>query len=116
MATILISFGYNKGVPEMAYPAYDPRALIIDVRPLFGRNPFHNKKLRYLRGTDLAVQQDIMKTPHFAVNYAALKDRVMTHPGPVYLGCTGGHHRSVYLAQRLSEELQIPVSHVHIAL
>jgi len=29
----------------------------------------------------------------------------------VYLGCTGGHHRSVYLADRLAKELGVSVEH-----
>jgi RNase adaptor protein for sRNA GlmZ degradation len=43
--------------------------------------------------------------------YATLKRAVAMYPGPVAINCTGGKHRSVYLADRLAEELQVPVYH-----
>ena len=106
MATAIVSFGlkYYEN-PSMA------GILVIDVRKSFDRNPYRDKTLRYMRGTDLAVQKDILKTPNFDKSYKVLKQKVESFDGVVYLGCTGGHHRSVYLAQRLSEELNIPVHH-----
>ena len=38
---------------------------VIDIRGIFKRNPYHNRKLRQLRGTDKAVQDDILLTPGF---------------------------------------------------
>ena len=106
MATAIVSFGLkycnNSCIAGM---------LVIDVRKEFNRNPYRDKSLRYMRGTDLAVQQDILKTPGFEESYKALKKRVEEFDGVVFLGCTGGHHRSVYLAERLGQELGVPVQH-----
>jgi UPF0042 nucleotide-binding protein len=100
----IVSFGFKNGKP-LDGP-------VIDVRPLFGRNPYHDRKLRSLRGTDEAVQKDVMLTPFFNVHYEQLKQAVQV-PGAelVYLGCTGGHHRSVFLAEKLSKELGVLVEH-----
>lgn len=107
MAKSLVSFGFRHGG---SVPCCEG-VLVIDVRKAFDRNPYHNRKLRCLRGTDPEVQEDILKTPGFNESFEKLKKRVSEFDGVVYLGCTGGHHRSVYLAQRLSEELSIHVFH-----
>ena len=106
MATAIVSFGlkYCEN-PSMT------GILVIDVRKSFDRNPYRNKAFRYMRGTDLVVQQDILKTPNFNKSYQELKRKVEAFDGVVFLGCTGGHHRSVYLALRLAEELNVPVQH-----
>ena len=106
MAIAIVSFGLK----YCENPSMEG-VLVIDVRKSFDRNPYHDKTLRYMRGTDLAVQKDILKTPNFNKSYHVLKQKVVAFDGVVYLGCTGGHHRSVYLAQRLSEELGVPVQH-----
>lgn len=108
MPTIIASFGYRHGVP-----ARERDSLTIDVRPLFGRNPWHDKRLRVLRGDDPRVEADILKTPSFDQKYATLRKMVADWDGPVYLGCTGGHHRSVYLAGRLARELGCGVAHIN---
>jgi RNase adapter protein RapZ len=107
MATAIVSFGFRHGKEIPCQTG----VLVIDVRKAFDRNPYRDKSLRYKRGTDLDVQKDILKTPNFNKSYAQLKEKVEDFDGVVYLGCTGGHHRSVYLALRLSEELKIPVLH-----
>ena len=108
---VIASFGYrHEGPPRL--PENVP-ALVIDVRPLFMRNPYHDKRLRRLRGDHPSVQADILKTPGFDESYAKLKAIVSSWPGEVYLGCSGGHHRSVYLAGRLGQELDCAVVHLH---
>ena len=108
MPTIIASFGYRHGVPQL-----ESGATVIDVRREFMRNPFHNKELRSLRGDDPLVEADILKTPNFQHSYEDLKRIVSKCIGPVYLGCTGGHHRSVYLADRLARELAVEVLHLN---
>jgi len=103
--THITSFGFRYGKPV------EKGAMIIDVRTHFKRNPYHDPTLRHLRGTDAAVATDILQTPNFAESYYRLFRMVATFNGPVYLGCTGGHHRSVYLAERIGRELNVPVSH-----
>lgn len=107
----LISFGYKYGDD----PPESPGTVVVDVRQMF-RNPFRDRKLRYKRGTDPEVQADVMKTPNFYAKFNHLRDTV-TAPGTevAYIGCTGGRHRSVFLVQKLGEQLGIPVEHRDIA-
>jgi len=104
----IVSFGFrhNGGGPSVV-----PGVVVVDVRGMF-RNPFHDKTLRHLRGTDKAVQEDILQTPDFAAKYKHIRERI-TVPGTetAYIGCTGGHHRSVFLAELLGKELGVPVEH-----
>ena len=108
MATFLVSFGFRHGKPHV-----EADALVVDVRRCFSRNPYHDKRLRQLRGDHPLVGADVLKTPQFTEHYEALKRSVSDHPGPVYLGCTGGHHRSVYLVERLSTELGVDRLHLN---
>lgn len=104
----IVSFGFKYDEEQNFL---GPGIVVVDVRKLF-RNPFHNKKLRYKRGTDPEVQADVMKTPDFMVKYVYLKEQVSS-PGVevAYIGCTGGKHRSVFLAERLGLELGVSVEH-----
>jgi UPF0042 nucleotide-binding protein len=101
----IVSFGFRHGTPQ------HDGAVIVDVRPLLNKNPYHNKQLRHLRGTDPEVQRDIEKTPGFEQSYEILKKQVDAATGVVYLGCTGGRHRSVYMAERIGKELNLSVMH-----
>lgn len=103
---MVVSFGFRYGGPN----SWDGD--IIDVRKWLNKNPYHDRKLRYLRGTDEAVQLDIEATPGFSKSYKELKARVEeSQQEIVYLGCTGGHHRSVYMAERIGAELGLLVAH-----
>jgi len=103
----IVSFGFkHDDDPDDA-----PGVVVIDVRRLF-RNPHRDRSLRYKTGLDPAVQADVRKTPEFHAKYRHVRDQVMS-PGVevAYIGCTGGHHRSVFLAQKLAEELGVLVEH-----
>lgn len=104
----IVSFGFRH---EGGGPNVIPGVVVVDIRKMF-KNPYHDRKLRYLRGTDPAVQLDVMKTPDFNAKYTHLKETVSV-PGTevAYIGCTGGHHRSVFLAERLARELGVSVEH-----
>lgn len=104
----IVSFGYRH---EEGGPNVVAGIVVVDIRKMF-RNPYHDRALRYKRGTDVEVQADILKTPRFQVLYEELKKRV-TVPGTevAYIGCSGGHHRSVFLAELLGKELNVPVEH-----
>lgn len=100
------SFSFRRGLPREA-------DLVFDVR--FLRNPHYIPALKDQTGRDAAVQAYIAEDPDFAEFEARLRallapllPRYVTE-GKSYLtiavGCTGGRHRSVYLAERLAEWL-----------
>ena len=104
----VISFGFKyPDLPDDTAPG----VVVVDVRQLF-RNPYRDRYLRSLSGLHVAVQADVEKTPEFKAKYRYVQAQV-TAPGTevAYIGCHGGKHRSVFLAERLGQELGIPVEH-----
>ena len=98
----LISFGFKYGVPLEA-------DLVFDVR--FMENPYYVDKLRHLSGLTPAVRDYVMGQPiaqQFFDFLARFLD--LTIPGfksegktrlTVAIGCTGGYHRSIVIAEQL---------------
>jgi UPF0042 nucleotide-binding protein len=103
----IVSFGFK--YPDL--PEVIPGVVVVDVRNLF-RNPHRDRSLRYKTGQDPLVQAEVMKTPEFHAKYSHVK-AAATSPGTevAFIGCHGGKHRSVFLAERLGQELGIPVEH-----
>lgn len=106
MSLSLVSFGYKHGIPLDA-------DLVMDVR--FMPNPNYNPKLKGKTGMDPQVQAFIRRQPfvkefmsRFMRLVAGLIPRYVRE-GKAYLtiavGCTGGRHRSVYIAHKLAREL-----------
>ncbi len=107
LAVTIEAFGFKYGVPLDA-------DLLFDVR--FLRNPNYDDALRALTGADTAVAEYIEADPHltpfleqlFAMvgflipRYVAEGKAHLT----IAVGCTGGRHRSVYVARRLAEHLE----------
>lgn len=97
------SFSYRQGLPRDA-------DLVLDVR--FLRNPHYVPGLRALSGKDQAVGEHIAADPDFQSLFdqlCAWIGRLLPRyerEGKSYLtiaiGCTGGRHRSVYVAERLA--------------
>ncbi|MGH8962214.1 MAG: RNase adapter RapZ [Jatrophihabitantaceae bacterium] len=104
-ATVL-SFGYKYGTPVDA-------DLIVDVR--FLPNPYWRPDLRELTGRDDAVRDYVLGQPDavpFVERYAGVLELITAgyrREGKRYLtlavGCTGGKHRSVVMAQQLADRL-----------
>jgi UPF0042 nucleotide-binding protein len=100
------SFGFRNGLPREA-------DLVFDVR--FLANPHYDPDLRHLTGKDERVQKFILEDnalEPFFDNLTALLDPLLPRyaaEGKSYLGiaigCTGGRHRSVYIAERLASWL-----------
>ena len=98
----LISFGFKYGVPLEA-------DLVFDVR--FMENPYYVDELRHLSGLTPAVRDYVMGQPiaqQFFDFLARFLD--LTVPGfksegktrlTVAIGCTGGYHRSIVIAEQL---------------
>ena len=102
----ITSFSFRHGVPREA-------DLVFDVR--FLRNPHYESALRDRTGQDDAVQRYIKGDPDLEIYLECIKSMLglclprYQQEGKSYLtiaiGCTGGRHRSVYVAIELSEWL-----------
>ena len=103
----LVSFGFKNGIPIDS-------DMVMDVR--FLPNPFYDETLRPLRGTDEAVYDFVMSQTETEDFYTRFMDLVeYTLPGyrregksslTISIGCTGGHHRSVALAERAAKQIE----------
>jgi UPF0042 nucleotide-binding protein len=103
----VLSFGFARGVPVDA-------DMVLDVR--FLANPHWVPGLRPLSGLDPAVAGYVMAAPgaaDFLDQLGALFDTVRRgylgegkHLLTVAIGCTGGRHRSVAMAEELAHRLR----------
>lgn len=114
-AFLIESFGFKRGMPVDA-------DLVFDVRCL--PNPYWKPELRELSGLDadvatyLAAQpdvEDMYQDVHAYLSkwlprFAASNRAYVT----VAIGCTGGHHRSVYLADRLAKALGSSLQNIQV--
>lgn len=106
MVTIL-SFGFKHGIPADA-------DLVFDVR--FLPNPFYIEDLKYKTGNDKEVQDYVMSFSEAEIFVDKLGDMVSfllpnyikegKYQLVIAIGCTGGKHRSVTLANRLYERMK----------
>ncbi len=107
LGVTIVSFGFRFGLPTHA-------DMVLDVR--FLPNPFFVPELKPHPGTDPRVAEFVLGQPDAKAFLARLNDllgfllpRYRTE-GKSYLtiaiGCTGGKHRSVALANALSERLE----------
>ena len=109
----VFSFGFKHGMPVEA-------DLMIDVR--FLPNPFYDPEMRSLTGLDKKVSDFVLehpKTKEFLTAWYQLLDAVM--PGyiaegkpqlSIAIGCTGGQHRSVAIAEATARYLERQQYHV----
>lgn len=103
----LMSFGFARGIPRDADSVFDLRFL---------SNPHWREELRPLTGQDPAVGAYVERDPGFAEAFeriAGLLHFLLPRyraEGKAYLtigfGCTGGRHRSVYVAERMAAWLR----------
>lgn len=107
MVTRFVSFGFKYGVPVDA-------DLVFDVRLL--DNPFFVPELRPLRGVDPPVRAHVLGNDE-AVTFLQKTEDLLAFCLPRYeregksyltvgVGCTGGRHRSVVVADVLAERLR----------
>ena len=105
MVTVL-SFGFKYGIPSDA-------DIVFDVR--FLPNPYYVEELRPLTGNDKKIQDYVMKAPE-AEEFLERVDGLIQFLLPNYVkegksslviavGCTGGKHRSVTLANAIAKRL-----------
>lgn len=106
MQTSVVSFGYKHGIPLDVDIVFDCRFL---------PNPFWIEELRTYSGLDEPVRQWVLGQPESAEFLEKLDDLLTSilpafvREGKSYLtiamGCTGGRHRSVALAEALAARL-----------
>ena len=103
----LQSFGYKYGIPEDSDFVFDVRCL---------KNPFWDKKLRGLNGKNKKIinfLEDDDQTPIMLksiLSFLNIWIPKILESDRNYLtistGCTGGHHRSVYITEKLYKLLK----------
>jgi RNase adapter protein RapZ len=105
LSILFESFGFKYGIPGDADFVFDARTL---------PNPYWESTLRPLSGRDTDVAQFLERSPDVVrlagditsfveariPEYIATSRRYLT----VAIGCTGGQHRSVYLAEKIAAD------------
>jgi UPF0042 nucleotide-binding protein len=107
LSLVLMSFGYKNGLPAGADYVFDVRCL---------PNPHFVEGLRQLTGRDAAVVRYMRRQPasrefierltsflRFALPHYVLEGKSYL---TVAIGCTGGRHRSVMIAEALEKGLK----------
>jgi UPF0042 nucleotide-binding protein len=107
LALMFESFGYKHGIPGDADFVFDVRTL---------PNPYWEHSLRRLTGRDAAVIEYLSGHPSVSRLLEALigflAQRIAENAAAnrsyltVAIGCTGGQHRSVFIAERLAEHFR----------
>ena len=107
MQISVVSFGFKNGIPK-------DTDVVMDVR--FLPNPYYVKELKEKTGLDKEVQDYILsfkESREFSEKFADLIKYLIPKyikEGKSYLtiamGCTGGKHRSVFMAHQLADTLR----------
>jgi len=98
----LMSFGFKYGVPPEAHILFDVRFLA---------NPYFDPALKPLSGLDEKIRKYVLGVPE-TTQFLALSEQYLRFLLPQYekegktylvvgIGCTGGRHRSVVIAQEI---------------
>jgi RNase adapter protein RapZ len=103
LSLLFESFAYKRGVPAEADFVFDVRVL---------PNPHWDPELRPLSGRDAGVREHLDEQPdvqRYAGQLVDFLDTWLPRLGndtrsyvTVAFGCTGGKHRSVYMAERMA--------------
>ena len=106
MVTVM-SFGFKNGIPADA-------DLVFDVR--FLPNPYYIEELKPMTGNDMPVREFVMKAEESEIFLQKLADMIQflipnyvkegKYRLVIGIGCTGGQHRSVTLANELYERMK----------
>ena len=106
LSVLVESFAFKRGVPHDA-------DLVFDVRVL--PNPYWNPQLRQLTGKDGEVREYLFQQPEshqmlgdifdFLVRWLPHFEKNDRTYMTIAIGCTGGQHRSVYIADELASRL-----------
>jgi UPF0042 nucleotide-binding protein len=107
MVVVFESFGFKHGVPQDADYVFDARFL---------PNPFWDKSLKGYTGEDQPVKDFLASEPivtkftwqinSFLMTWLPHLERNNRSYVTIAIGCTGGKHRSVYIADLLASHLR----------
>ncbi len=107
MTVSIMSFGFSRGVPHNADLLFDMRFL---------KNPHWDAELRPLTGLDAPVADYVGADPEYAGAVERIEELLLyllpryDKQGKAYaniaFGCTGGRHRSVYVAEQFAAILR----------
>lgn len=102
-----MSFGYKNGIPKDADFVFDLRCL---------PNPYWNKTLRQYSGKDQpvidflstqnSVEQMLDDLEHFLERWISQFEADNRSYLSIAFGCTGGHHRSVFITEQLAAKFK----------
>ncbi|MGB9666198.1 MAG: RNase adapter RapZ [Candidatus Cryosericum sp.] len=116
LAINIVSFGYKNGLPI-------DLDLLFDVR--FLPNPYYVGDLVHRTGFDKGVILYVLKKPYAREFFVRLADFIdfllprFQQEGKSYVtigvGCTGGRHRSVVIANMLYHHLKLKAKSVHVS-
>lgn len=115
LSLLIQSFGYKFGVPSDSDYVFDVRCLA---------NPYWHIELRHHTGLEETIQQFLADKPEtiqmldalksflkmWIPHYEASNRTYMT----ISIGCTGGQHRSVYIAEQLYQHFSATRKNVQI--
>ena len=115
MLIVVQSFGYKYGLPLDS-------DLVLDAR--FLPNPFYEAELKKLTGNDQPVQDFLNKFPQ-TYEFIKMECEMLDYLIPKYekegksqlvisIGCTGGQHRSVYIANNIYNYLRLKYHQVEL--
>jgi UPF0042 nucleotide-binding protein len=115
MALLFQSFGFKHGIPIDA-------DLVFDVRNL--PNPYWNPNLRQFNGRDLQIIEFLNKEPlvkdmlsdiqQYLEKWLPSFEQANRSYMTVAIGCTGGHHRSVFIADALTHLFSTQFDNVQV--
>lgn len=107
LSILVESFGFKYGIPVDCDNIYDVRFL---------PNPFYEPNLKLLSGNDPEIKEYLLQYPE-TVTYIEKQTEILSFLIPFYVregkarlmigvGCTGGRHRSVFIAEELASGLK----------
>lgn len=109
MSLVIVSFGFKHGIPLDADMVFDVRFL---------PNPYYVPEMKFLSGLDKPVADFVLGSEVGSQFAGRLKDfleylipQFVQEPKTrvqIAIGCTGGRHRSVALAEYLADTLKHP--------
>lgn len=115
LAILFQSFGFKNGSPVDSDFVFDVRCL---------PNPHWEPELRPLTGQDpeviafLQSQEDVQEMLHYIRNYLNFLIPRFARQNRYYMtvsiGCTGGQHRSVYIAEQLHDDFKAQLNNVSL--